>query len=293
MMRVERNVIYGMYSGLALLMDVYHPAKPNGYGIIYVPGSGWHSPLAYNAVPLTEHPQVKAYAQPLQEEGYTVFAVNHRVAPRFRYPAAIEDVQRAVRYIRYHAKDFGIRPEWIGAAGGSSGGYLVCVLGLLDGNGNANDIDLVNRENARVQCVVARAAPVDFMNVQLGLAGDASGLIIDFMGMYPRLDYSTSSVEHRTYFEASPINHVAPDAPPFLLIHGTEDKTIPIGNSELMFSALQQSGVEARFIGVEGAEHGYDFPGAINPPDYINEMINWFYQHLPLKQANFSEEVIQ
>ncbi|MGH9338140.1 MAG: hypothetical protein ACRD1R_00760 [Acidobacteriota bacterium] len=77
--RVEPDVTYGMYSGLALLMDVYHPENPNGYGVIYISGSGWHAPLAYGPGPLKKSDQVKLYARTLSEAGYTVFALNHRL----------------------------------------------------------------------------------------------------------------------------------------------------------------------------------------------------------------------
>ncbi len=88
---VERNVAYGMYSGLALLMDVYHPSEPNGYGVVFVSGSAWNAPLSFNATPLKESGQEKGYAIPLAEAGYTVFGINHRATPRFQYPAAVED----------------------------------------------------------------------------------------------------------------------------------------------------------------------------------------------------------
>src|SRR5678816_3614619 len=94
---VERNVVYGMYSGLALLMDVYHPERSNGHAIVYVNGSGWHSPMAYAATPLKDVPLGIPWCEALQAGGYTVFAINHRQAPRFRYPAALEDAQRATR----------------------------------------------------------------------------------------------------------------------------------------------------------------------------------------------------
>ena len=148
-----------MYSGAALLMDVHRPAKSNGYGIVYVSGSGWTSPMAYSSWQLKSNAQSLQYAKPLVVAGYTVFTINHRSLPRFRYPAAVEDVQRAVRFVRHNAAMFGIRPDRIGAAGGSSGGHLVSMLGTLDGKGNANDADPVERESAKVQCVVARAAP--------------------------------------------------------------------------------------------------------------------------------------
>src|SRR5262245_52316951 len=96
--RIESNVVYGMYSGLALLMDVHRPSHPNGYGIIFVSGSGWTSALAYNARPLTQSSQLVRFGKPLLDAGFTLFAINHRAAPRFRYPAAVEDTQRAVRF---------------------------------------------------------------------------------------------------------------------------------------------------------------------------------------------------
>jgi acetyl esterase/lipase len=95
--RIESNVIYGMYSGLALLMDVYYPEKPNGYGVVFIAGSGWHAPQEYSAEPLSKGPQGKLYAPRLTAAGYTVFSISHRAAPRFRYPAAVEDARRAVR----------------------------------------------------------------------------------------------------------------------------------------------------------------------------------------------------
>src|SRR5947209_628259 len=113
MKKVETNVVFGMYSGLALLMDVYHPEQPNGYGIVYISGSGWHAPLMYGAEALKDNSQTKMYATALQDGGYTVFGINHRAAPRFRYPAAIEDAQRAVRFVRHHADRYRIHPERI------------------------------------------------------------------------------------------------------------------------------------------------------------------------------------
>ena len=159
--RVERNVVFGMYSGLALLMDVYHPETPNGYGIVFISGSGWTRALSLDATPLKESGQEEIYAVPLAVAGYTVFGINHRASPRFRHPAHLEDAQRAVRFVRHHADRFGIDPDRVGAMGGSSGGHLVSLLGTLDGKGDAKDPSPVNRSSAKVQVVVARAAPTD------------------------------------------------------------------------------------------------------------------------------------
>ena len=275
---VQSNVVYGMYSGTALLMDVHRPSAPNGYGIIYVSGSGWTAPMAYSAGPLKSNGQSLQYAKPLVAAGYTVFSVNHRALPRFHYPAAVEDVQRAVRFVRHNAATFGIRPDRIGAAGGSSGGHLVSMLGTLDGNGNRTDPDPVERESAKVQCVVARAAPTNFFKMKP--AG------VSFLGLaLPAGDgpVVTKSEEYKTYSEASPISHVSFDDPPFLLMHGDKDESVPFAQSEDFEKALKAVGVPVRLIRVEGAGHGPSFPGAVNPPDYLGEMVAWFNRYLIVK----------
>ena len=122
--RVEKNVVYGMYSGLALLMDVHHPAKPNGRGVVFISGSGWQAPMTYGATGLKEQ-QIDIWGPPLLQAGYTVFAINHRAAPRFHYPAAVEDVQRAIRFVRHHAADYSIDPNRLGGVAGSSGAHHI------------------------------------------------------------------------------------------------------------------------------------------------------------------------
>jgi acetyl esterase/lipase len=273
---VQSNVIYGMYSGTALLLDVHRPANPNGYGIIFISGSGWTAPMAYSAEPLKSGAQSRQYAPPLVAAGYTVFSLNHRALPRFRYPAAVEDVQRAVRFIRHNAASFGIRPDRIGAIGGSSGGHLVSMLGTLDGKGKPDDPDPVERESAKVQCVVARAAPTNFFK-QRGTS---------FLGMtLPQGDgpVQKQSIEYRTHVEASPISHVSADDPPFLLVHGDKDETVPYVQSEDFEKALAGAGVTVKLIRIAGGAHGPTFPGAINPPDYLGEMVAWFNRYLVVR----------
>jgi acetyl esterase/lipase len=268
--RVERNVVYGMYSGLALLLDVYHPNEPNGYGVIFIAGSGWAAPLSLDAAPLKQSGQEKVYAEPLADAGYTVFAINHRATPRFQYPAALEDAQRAVRFVRHHAERFGVNNDRIGAVGGSSGGHLVSLLGTLDGQGIPDDPDPLLRESAKVQCVVARAAPVR-------LSGISSPARVLFVGMVTSRRAGPNSIEARTYHEASPVNHVSSDDAPTLLIH----PTVPYEQSETMRDALKKASVEVQLLKIPGGGHGPTFPGATNPPDYIGATIDWLNQHLP------------
>lgn len=269
--RVERNVVFGMYSGLALLMDVYYPETPNGYGIVFISGSGWTRELSLDATPLKESGQEEIYAVPLAAAGYTVFGINHRASPRFRHPAHLEDAQRAVRFVRHHASRFDIDPDRIGAMGGSSGGHLVSLLGMLDGKGDAKDPSPVNRMSAKVQVVVARAAPTD-------LTLSSSSRNHPLFGF--RRSERTESDEYRHFVEASPVTHVTPDDAPTLLIHGDADEVVTYDNSEVMKDALEHAGVPADLLRIRGGGHGPTFPGATSPPDFVRAMVEWFNRYL-------------
>jgi acetyl esterase/lipase len=275
--KVEKNLVYGMYSGTALLLDVHYPAKANGLGIVFIAGSGWNAPLGYAATPLKESPQVAMYVPSLLQAGYTVFAVTHRATPTFRYPAQIEDLQRAVRFIRHNASRFAIDAGRIGGAGGSSGAHLISLLATMDGTGDSSDPDPVNRESAKLQCAVARAAPVDMFQMNTVLGGPLVSLLLG-----GRMDDATpkGSPEYKTAWAASPVNYVTADDPPILLIHGDADRTVPFHQSEIMEAALKKVNVPVKLIRIEGGDHGPDFPGAKNPPDYKAEMVKWFDTYL-------------
>jgi acetyl esterase/lipase len=275
--RVESNVVYGMHGGAALLMDVHVPAKPNGLGIVFIAGSGWRAGLDYGTPQLKNSPQVGMYAPPLLEAGYTVFALTHRATPVFKYPAPVEDVQRAVRFIRQNAGRYEIDPARLGGLGGSSGAHLVMMLATLDGTGDPGDRDPVNRQSSKLQCVVARAAPVD-----LGRMAGSGGapLVALFVGAVTPDSAAAASPEQKIASAASPITYVTRDDAPALLIHGDADRIVPFQQSELMEAALAAAGVPVKLVRIDGADHGPDFPGAKNPPDYKAEIIKWFATYL-------------
>jgi len=275
---LQSNMVYGMHSGLALLMDMRRPVRSNGLGVVYINGCGWHAPMGYDAEALKDTLLGFPYIDAMCDAGYTVFAVNHRVAPRFRYPCALHDAQRAVRFVRHHAPRFGIAAERIGACGGSSGGHLASLLGTLAGTGNPHDLDPVNRESARVQCVVSRAAPVDLTR---SLSGDGIAAAAGFMGMLLHGEADGAyATEHQAYRDASPLHHVTRRSAPFLLIHGSADEVVPIEQSERMQAALRAVGVAADLLRIPDARHGPDFPGAASPPDYLQALVHWFDTHL-------------
>lgn len=273
----EKNVIYGMYSGLALLMDVYRPEQPNGHGVVFVAGSGWQAPLEYNAVGLKDGiGQTAAWLPPLLRAGYTVFAINHRSTPRFHYPAPLEDVQRAVRFVRHNAKRYGIQPMPLGALGGSSGAHLIGLTAMLAAPGINDDPDPVNREPASVQCIALRAAPTDLVG-RMGTAGSGA---VSLLMQLPTASPATT----KAYAAASPITHVSRSAPPTLLLHGDADDTVPYQQSVAMEAALRGVNVPVKLVTVPGGAHGPTFAikGKSHPDlaTFTGEVVRWFDQHL-------------
>jgi acetyl esterase/lipase len=275
---VEKNVVYGMVSGLALLMDVHRPEKPNGYGVMFVAGSGWNARLVYGARPLKEE-QIGDWGPALLRAGYTVFAINHRAAPRFQYPAPVEDVQRAVRFLRHHAKRFGIDPGKLGGVAGSSGGHLVGLVAMLGAGGVKGDPDPVNREAATLQCVVLRAAPTD-LGKMIGGSAIGTAAVVSFLGRTP----TPNAEDQEVYRAASPISHVSAGAPPVLLVHGDADNTVPYEQSVAMEAALRGAGATVKLRSVAGGAHGSDFGmGGKRHPQFeevLNESVAWLDGHL-------------
>lgn len=270
---IERNVIYGMVSGAALLMDVYHPAEPNGIGIVWIWGSAWDAPPPY----AIWHLKGRGVPPFLLEAGYTVFAINHRGAPLFRYPAAVLDAQRAVRFIRHNAELYGIDPDRIGGWGGSSGGHLTAMLATLDGEGSPEHQDPVERESSKLQAAVLRAAPTNLAEFHAGNAPDGVALVVSFIGAPTRpacrtaSDFASRPWCTQAFLEGSPVHHVTPDDPPILLIHGDQDRSVPYEQAELMVAALEREGVEAKLVRIPGGNHG---------ANDMAETIRWLNHHL-------------
>ena len=211
------------------------------------------------------------------EAGYTIFAINHRAAPRFHYPAAVEDVQRAVRFVRHNAGRFKIDPNRIGGLGGSSGGHLVGLVAMLGAAGNADDPDPVNRQPATLQCVVLRAAPSDLKQM-LSAGGIGPAAVVSFM------ERAGTSDDEKLYRAASPISHVAKSSPPVLLLHGDADTTVPYQQSVAFEAALRTANVPVKLVRVAGGQHGSDFGTAGKPhadfPKVLSETVSWLDRYL-------------
>jgi acetyl esterase/lipase len=279
----RRDVIYGHKSGVALTMDVFTPKKePNGAAIVALVSGGWFSDQAtIDSVYFTH------FLDEPVKRGYTLFAVCHGSQPRFTIPEAIADVNRAVRFIRYNARNFHVDPRRIGVTGGSAGGHLSLMLGVAGDRGNPRSTDAVERTSSRVQAVACFFPPTDFLNYgekgKIAFAED--GVLANYRTAIDvrAFDKRTKRLEHITdkdQFEAlcrrvSPSAHVSADAPPTLIIHGDADKLVPIQQAEVMVARLKKAGVPAELIVKKGAGHGW---GGMDK-DMV-AILDWFDKHL-------------
>jgi len=124
---VEYDITYANVSGVALKMDIYYPEVANGPvpAVVYVHGGGWIGGDKADGIGMMIIPALVA-------RGYLVAAVNYRLAPQYRFPAQIEDVKCAIRYLRAKADTYRIDPTRVGAFGSSAGGHLVALLSTSD-----------------------------------------------------------------------------------------------------------------------------------------------------------------
>ena len=248
--KVAYDVTYGMADGVALKMDIYYPKMTYGAvpAILYVHGGGWTKGDKRAGAGSTEIPE-------LVSRGYLVAAINYRLAPQYKFPAQIEDVKCAVRFLRANAANYGIDPDHIGAWGGSAGGHLVALLGVTDaaagfeGNGGYAD------QSSRVHAVVDMFGPTDLSAM---FQGAGPGLMKQVFGTTDK----TSDVVKR----ASPVTWVSSDDPPFLILHGEKDTLVPPSQSKILYERLIAAGVPATLTIVENAGHGFTPTGGTIDP---------------------------
>jgi len=197
------------------------------------------------------------------KRGYAVAGVNYRLSGEAYFPAQVQDVKAAVRWIRAHTADHLLDGSWIAAWGGSAGGYLALMLGTSAGVPELDDPSLGNAEQpSDVQAVVAWYAPADFlaMDRQLEVAGLPSPDGQAHNGAQSPesllLGARITEIPERVR-AANPATYVRPGAPPFFLQHGTRDPVVPARQSVDMAARLSAVlGTERVTLElIEGAEH--------------------------------------
>jgi acetyl esterase/lipase len=236
----ENDVIYGTVDGHDLILDVALPAgeartRP---AVVLIHGG---------AMMFADRSDLRPHADALAAAGYVTFNVDYRLVTETGenpWPAQLDDAQRAVRWVRAHAAEFGVDPERICAYGHSAGGVLAAQLGTRETRDNS-DPDLANY-SSKVACVVDIAGEMDLSIPTIMSDGEAIQTVL--LGGGP-------GEAAAAYRDISPITHVTPASAPFLMLHGADDVIVGVEHSRRMTEALHQAGVEVVYAEYPVADH--------------------------------------
>ena len=282
--RITPDVVYGHKFGMALTFDMYQPKNQNGAGVIWIVSGGWRAQfpdlyeyMAEGVRLATQNdleqmtPNLSGYSiGSLLVKGFTVFAVRHGSAPKFEMPEIVSDLRRAVRFIRFNAEEYGVDSERLGLWGGSAGGHLALLLATTSNIGNSEVTEEFEKGTGRVAAVVAYYPPTDLNRLVV--------LFESKPNPSPKPEVLDMTEEQAREF--SPLYFVSSDDPPTLILHGDKDDRVPIIESESMYQALQETGVESKFVKIHGANHGFE---GKDSDLALSELVSWFEKYLVQK----------
>ena len=224
-----------------LKLDLIYPEDGEGKTypcIVWICGGAWQR---------MDKAAHLAYLGTLAQEGFVVASVEYRTSNEGTHPMQLCDIKAAIRYLRAYAKRYRINSEKFGAMGESAGGYLTC-MAALDQDKKLDTGEYLEY-SSQVQAACPWYPPTDASHFPYDdvekAAMSSESLLMGFNVMtHPQEAY-----------ENSPVSKVTPDAPPFLLIHGTKDSTVPFSQSEELYDALEAAGCDVTLLALDGAEH--------------------------------------
>lgn len=250
---LKQDIEFARAGDVSLTLDAYAPEATGPFATcILVHGGGFTKG--------DKHSFIKPLFEPLSKAGFVWFTINYRLAPQHQWPACVEDVNSAIKWVKAHAADYKVDVNRIALIGESAGGYLVSAAGVT-----AND-------ETRVAAVVPFYAPHDLvMQVKLrGELGNLAGLI----GMTELNDAAWTKLAM-----ISPINQIRSGLPPFLQIHGDKDEKVPLTQSVNFEARMKAAGNKCETIVIPGGSHGMGGWEKLGS-DYQSKLIDWLKKTL-------------
>ncbi len=199
------------------------------------------------------------------KHGYSVACVDYSVLPFTEWPEQLEDVKLAIRYLRAHAKEFWIDPDRIAVMGESAGGYLAAMAGTTGETREYDKGEYLDQSSA-VQCAVPWYPVINPQAVAGGSYDPTTKQVVPARGVEKKISSMPDAA-----------SYITEKTPPFCLVHGTGDVQVNISQSEYLYDRLEQAGVEAELLIVEGAGHAD--AGIVNSA-VKEEMLHFLDRHL-------------
>ncbi len=227
-----------------LKMDIIYPEdKTKKYPcVVWICGGAW---LRMDRSAHT------AYLSELARSGFVVASVEYRTSNEGCYPMQLQDVKAGVRYLKALSERYHIDTERFGVMGESAGGYLSAMAALVDDP--AYDVGAFTEYSSKVQAACPWYPLADLSGFPYATALEAAAAPESLlMGKNVMLHKEEA-------FAASPVNFMTKDAPPFLIIHGDNDHTVPFGQGVIMHDELEKLGADVTLLALEGADHA-DMP---------------------------------
>jgi acetyl esterase/lipase len=260
----DRDVVYGTVAGQNLLLDVYRcPAPGTHPALLLIHGGGWAAGSKRDNAGM---------AAGLVLAGFTCFSVEYRFAPTYKHPAQVDDCACAARWVRAHAAEYAIDPARLGAVGGSAGGHLSLMLGVIQPGDYASPDDPNRALPGNVECVVDLFGPADLTH-GADLSKQALDILVNFLGG------SFAQVPDK-YADASPVTHVTKNSAPTFMIHGASDTLVPLSQSQMMKAALDKAGVPNELVVIAKGEHGFGGADQKDVAAAYKRSVEWLKQYL-------------
>ena len=260
---VEENIVYATVNGTELHLDIFEPPDRGSQtrpAILLLHGGGWTS---------FDKSTMRKLGEFFARSGFVAVAADYRLFnvkdPVNRWPAQLDDVQRAVRWVRANAGKYGVNPERMGAFGHSAGAQLASLLGMEETRDNSDPA--LAKYSSRVQAVVDASGPTDFTTDR---DPDGDAFLTSFLGG----DFATHPELWR---EASPVSHVSKGDAVFLILHGTKDQNVPISQAQELLDKLKAAKVKASLVKFDD---GHVFETADARRQLAIESRDFFFQYL-------------
>lgn len=276
-----KEYVYGYTEGVALVMNLIKPTKPNGIAVIRLISGGW---ISY----IPDSLSIKNYKE-FTDRGQTVFLISHGSQPRYKISEIFEQVQRSVRFIRYHAKSFGIDPERIGITGVSAGAHLSLMIGVSESipklvnqkdtlklvrSKVVNPVDLVSSRVGAVGCFCPPSNLVEFTSSDSTFFHSRAGRSIAPNAFFVTIK-DEIEVQKKELKKVSPFYFITNNTPPTIIIHGDSDPVVPFSQSKQYVNKLKENNVLCELVVKKGAGHTWK---TMNDDNEI--VARWFEKYL-------------